>query len=190
MKYGIQVPRTVKEAFEIVTRNGNKYWQNAIKLEIDSLLEINCFEFKDASYSPEPEYQRTTLDLVFDVKQDLRRKAGLVAGCHLVDVVDTPTYSSTVKSKSVQLLHVIAHKTKMKQLCGDIGSAYVNATIDEKVFARAGPEFGEREGCIVIIIKLSMVFGHPVNGGIPILLILYDLSFLFPHGSTTMFGFA
>jgi hypothetical protein len=66
---------------------------------------------------------------------------------------DTPTYSSTVKSISVQLLHVIAHKANLKQLCGDIGNAYVNATTNEKVFARAGPEFGDYEGCTVIIVK-------------------------------------
>ena len=44
-------------------------------------------------------------------------------------------------------------ETKMSQLCGDVGNAYVNATTNEKVYARAGPEFGEHEGCIVIIIK-------------------------------------
>ena len=91
--------------------------------------------------------------MIFDVKQDLRLKARLVAGGHLIEMDDTPTYSSTVKSISVQLLHVIAHKAHLKQLCGDIGNAYANATTNEKVFARVGPEFGNYDGCTVIIVK-------------------------------------
>ena len=91
--------------------------------------------------------------MVFDVKQDLRRKARLVAGGHLIDLIETPTYSSTVNSISVQLLHLIAHQHNLKQLCGDVGNAYVNAYTNEKVFAIAGPEFGKYEGCTVIIIK-------------------------------------
>ena len=35
----------------------------------------------------------------------------------------------------------------------DITNAYVNAPCREKVAAVAGPEFGENEGCIVIIEK-------------------------------------
>jgi hypothetical protein len=58
-----------------------------------------------------------------------------------------------VKSISVKLLHVISHKKQLRQLCGDIGNAYVNAFTNEKVYARAGPEFGTLEGSIVIIVK-------------------------------------
>ena len=38
-------------------------------------------------------------------------------------------------------------------MCGDIGNAYVNAENNEKVYAIAGPEFGEYEGWTVIIVK-------------------------------------
>ena len=153
MKYGIQVLNAVREAFLLDEKNGNTYWRDAMQLEIDSLVEMHCFTFKDRNFVPRGVYQKTTLHMVFDVKQDLRRKARLVAGGHLLALVDLPTYSSTVKSISVQLLHVIAHKTKMSQLCGDIGNAYINATTNEKVYARAGPEFGDHEGCIIIIMK-------------------------------------
>ena len=153
MKYGVEVPRTVKQAIELDNKNKNTFWQDAMALEMDSLIKMDCFKFHDKTYNPGPDYQRTTLHIIFDVKQDLRRKARLVAGGHLVDLVTAPTYSSTVKSISVQLLHLIAHKHNMKHLCGDIGNAYVNAYTNEKVYAKAGPEFGDREGCIVIIVK-------------------------------------
>ena len=35
----------------------------------------------------------------------------------------------------------------------DVGNAFINALSREKVCARAGPEFGEFEGCVIIIVK-------------------------------------
>jgi hypothetical protein len=59
-----------------------------------------------------------------------------------------------VKGVSVKLLHVVAHKTGMSQLCGDVGNAYVNAFTNKKVYAVAGKEFGPAlEGCVIIIVK-------------------------------------
>ena len=91
--------------------------------------------------------------MVFDVNHDLRRKACLVDGGHLVDVIDTPFYSSIVKIISIQLINVISHKAGLQQLCGHIGNEFPNAFTDEKVFVIAGPEFGERAGMKIIIWK-------------------------------------
>jgi hypothetical protein len=78
----------------------------------------------------------------------------LVAGGHLIDVLDHNVYSSTVKGISVKILHVIAHQQKLKQLCGDVTNAFVNAYTNKKVYAVAGLEFGEEAvGKIVIIRK-------------------------------------
>ena len=153
-KYGIKVPGNVREAIEIDKANGDTYWQDAMRLEVGALLDLDCFEFKPEGWKPEePGFQKTNLHMVFDVKHDLRRKARLVAGGHLVHVTE-PVYSSTVKSISVQLLHVIAHKAGLDQLCGDIGNAFPNAYTNEKVYIpRAGPEFGEHEGCAILIHK-------------------------------------
>jgi Reverse transcriptase (RNA-dependent DNA polymerase) len=152
-KYGVQVPRNVRQAIELDTKNGNSFWSDAIKVEIGGLIKLDCFEFKPKTFTCGADYQKTTLHMIFDVKHDLRRKARLVAGGHLVDAFDIDIYSSTVKSISVKLLHVIAHKMNLKQLCGDVASAYVNAYTNEKVYAVAGPEFGAEEGSIVLIRK-------------------------------------
>eukprot|EP00957_Ditylum_brightwellii_P042808 3241003-Ditylum_brightwellii.AAC.1 len=79
--------------------------------------------------------------MVFDCKQDGRYKARLVAGGHLIDLLNHDVYSSMVKGISVCLLHVIAHSASMEVLCGDIGNTYVNAYTTEKVYAVASPEF-------------------------------------------------
>ena len=155
-KYGIEVPRNVKHALEIDKANGNTFWEDSLEKEIKSLLDLDCFEFQPFGYHEklDDSWQKTTLHCIFDVKQDLTRKCRLVAGGHLVDVTDVQVYSSTVKSISVQLLHVISHKAGLKQLCGDIGNAFPNAYTEEKVFViKAGPEFGKYEGQCIIIRK-------------------------------------
>ena len=81
-------------------------------------------------------WQSTTLYLVFDVKQDLRRKSGLVDGGPIIDTVQTPVYWSKVKSIIAQLLHVIAHKSDMKQICYDIHSSFPEEYTNEKVFVK------------------------------------------------------
>ena len=46
--------------------------------------------------------------MIFDVKIDLRRKARLVAGGHLLELFYTEVYSSTVKGISVKLINVLS----------------------------------------------------------------------------------
>jgi hypothetical protein len=153
-KYGVEVPRNTAHARRLDEQNGDTMWGEAIKREIDTLMELKCFDFKAPGYNPGPDFQLTKLHCVYDVKHDLRRKARLVAGGHLIDVpTDVQIYSSQVKPISVKLLHVISHKMGLKQLCGDIGNAYVNAYTSEKVYAVAGNEFGEHEGAVLVIRK-------------------------------------
>ena len=58
--------------------------------ELNALEEMNCFEFHPAGHHKTlgSGWQKTTLHMVFDVKQSLQRKARLVAGCHLVNMMD------------------------------------------------------------------------------------------------------
>ena len=78
-------------------------------MEIKALLDLDCFYFFSAGHQTTlgDGWQRTTLHMVFDAKQSLQRKCRLVAGGHLVDMMDIQVYLSTVKSISVQILHVI-----------------------------------------------------------------------------------
>ena len=77
-----------------------------------------------------------------------------MAGGHLINALDHYIYSTTVKSISVKLDQVIAHKVKLEILCGDIGNAYVNAYTNEKLYSIAGAEFCKAmKGSIVIIVR-------------------------------------
>ena len=121
-----------------------------------TLIDLDCLEFKEKGYHPGEGSQRTTLHMIFDVKQDFRRKARLVAGGRLVDILDHQVYASTVKSISVQLLHMIAHKADLKQLCGDITNDFVMAYTNVKIYCVAGLEFGAENNDRTIIIKRAL----------------------------------
>ena len=129
-------------------------WCDFMALEVNSLIDIDCFEFKiSGTKLPDSEYQETKLHCVFKIKNELRQKSMLVAGVHLIDV---PTYfqiySSQVKPISVKLVGVIAYKMVLKKLCGDVSNAYVNSDTSHKVYVPvAGPKFGSRSGQMIVI---------------------------------------
>ena len=74
--------RTVKQAFELDSLDGNSLRTDAIKREIQALTDVDFFEFKDRDFKWDKSFQLPTLLIIFDAKQDLRRKARLVAGGH------------------------------------------------------------------------------------------------------------
>eukprot|EP00957_Ditylum_brightwellii_P128100 9770462-Ditylum_brightwellii.AAC.1 len=76
-KYGVEVPQGVKHALELDKANGNTMWQDTMALEVDALKEMECFDFQDAGNKPAGNYQHTTLHMVFDCKQDLRKRLDL-----------------------------------------------------------------------------------------------------------------
>ena len=67
-KYGVKIPRNVKEALNFDKENRNNKWAEAMKLEIQSLNDLECFEFQPKDYSPAKEYQKTTLMMIMNVK--------------------------------------------------------------------------------------------------------------------------
>jgi hypothetical protein len=143
----------VKHAYELDARNGDTGWRDATEKEIASLLALGCFDFRPPHFKPSSEYQFTKLTMIYEIKQDGRKKARLVAGGHLVDPRGINSRSTVVKGISVRLLDLIAHRDKLTTLCGDIGNAFVTADCLEKVYSRAGPEFGDREDSVLILVK-------------------------------------
>lgn len=152
-KFGIKVPADFDQAVEFDEENGNRKWQDAVEKEIAALIFHKCFDFKSPNYKPSSDYQYARLNLVFEVKQDLRQKMRLVIMGNLVDPRGLSTRATVVKGISVRLLSVIAHRDGLKELCGDIGNAFIQAHTSEKVYTRCGPAFGDKEGCIALIIR-------------------------------------
>ena len=151
MKFGIIIPTTVKEALALDRDNGNTYWEDAIKKEYDE-VSVAFKLLKDGQQVP-PSYQEITCHLIFEVKFDLRRKARYVAGGHLTETPTHMTYSSVVSRESVRIAFLVAALNGLDVWAADIQNAYLNADTEERVWFRAGEEWGEHQGKPVLIVK-------------------------------------
>ena len=85
--------------------------------------------------------------------ENFRRKARFVAGGHTTDVPATLTYASVVSRDSVRIALTIAALNDLQVMACDIQNAYLTADCREKIWTRAGPEFGSEEGMIFIVKK-------------------------------------
>jgi hypothetical protein len=150
-KFGIQVPSNVEEALQIDRETQTTFWHDAIQKEMRN--NSVTFEFLEPEDRIPFGYKQITLHMIFDVKMDFTRKARLVAGGHLTDVLTSLTYSSVVSRDSVRIMFLLAALNDLKILSADIGNAYLNAPNREKVYATAGKEFGSRAGQTVIIVR-------------------------------------
>jgi hypothetical protein len=71
-KYGVQVPRNVREAFRLDEENKNMLWMDALSKEILALQKLNCFKVVNDNSRWHPArdgYQFAPLQIIFDVKQ-------------------------------------------------------------------------------------------------------------------------
>ena len=150
-KYGIRLPKSVKEAKEIDKENGNTLWWDAIMLEMKNVRP--AFEIYEKDVKKLVGYQKIKCHFVFDIKlgENFRRKARLVAGGHLTDPPSSITYSSVVARDSVRILLLIAALNELDILSCDIQNAYLTAECREKIYTVAGPEFGSEEGSVMIV---------------------------------------
>ena len=153
-KFGIRIPRNVREALLFDKMNGDSKWAEAIKKEMDALARLHCFKFMPPNHklNKSDGWQFAPLHMIFEIKQqDLRHKARFVVGGHVVDASQYVTYSSTIQNISVRLLMLVAVQNGLDLMAGDIGNAFPTAPCTEKVWSVAGPEFGDRQGSVVIL---------------------------------------
>ena len=168
LKYGIIVPGNVREAIQFDQENGNLLWYNAIFKELEALMNMELFQKFPSSLrkSRAKGVQFAPLRMIFDVKVDLRRKARLVIGRHVVAYTGYEVYASTMKSVSARILMTIASANDLEVVIGDIGNAYLHAETEEKVYSRAGPDFEAvglmPEGALLEVVKA--LYGLPTSG--------------------------
>ena len=98
-------------------------------------------------------HQKIKVHIVYDVKPDGRRKARLVAAGYMMDAPLEGVYSSVVSFRGLRICLLIGELNNMKIWCTDVRNAYLESYTKEKLYIIAGPEFGELEGCTLIVIK-------------------------------------
>ena len=153
-KFGIKIPKNALEAKAIDLENGDTLWWDAICKEMRNVRP--AFETWDKSVEEIPVgYQQVRCHLIFDVKmgENFRRKARFVAGGHTTAVPSVLTYASVVSHDSVRIALTVAALNDLKLMACDIQNAYLTADCREKIWTRAGPEFGSESGTIFLVKK-------------------------------------
>ena len=150
-KYGVQIPKSVKEA-RIIDRENGTLWWDPICEEMKNVRV--AFEEFDGHGVPVG-YKKIDCHMIFDVKlgENYRRKARLVAGGHKTEAPASITYSSVVSRDSVRIALLIAALNELDVLSCDIQNAYLTAPCRERVFTVAGDEFGSDSGKTMIITR-------------------------------------
>ena len=159
--FGYLIPRNYMEAIQFDSENNNSKWYDAIKLEMESMPEYKVFKKWDKAIldkhkkvkNPPKGYHRIKVHLVFAVKFDGRHKARLVADGHLNPEPIENIYSGVVSLRNLRLIIFLGKLNNLELWGADIGSAYLEAFTDEKLYIVAGPEFQELEGYILIFLK-------------------------------------
>jgi len=148
--YGVQVPRNYEQAIQMDKENGNTLWQDAVDKELAQIDEYETFEDKGTDFKPGADWKKITVHLVFAVKHGGRRKARLVAGGHLTDTPVDSVYSSVAPLRGIRIIAFLAELNDLELWGTDIGNAYLESYTKEKVYIRAGHEFGDRCGHILL----------------------------------------
>jgi hypothetical protein len=152
-KYGFRVPKTVEEAKEIDKECGNTLWMDSVEKE---MAAVNvAFKFLDDDDVIPPGYTEVNgSHLIFNIKmEDFRRKSRYVAGGHTVASPATLTYASVVSRETVRIALTLAALNDLEVKACDIMNAYITAPCSEKVWLKAGAEFGSNAGKRAIIVQ-------------------------------------
>ena len=159
-KFGIEVPKTVDEAYAIDHKTNTQFWTNAIAKEMknvriafEKLQGITEQQMRTGKIRPG--FNHVGMHMIFDIKMDgqFTRKARLVADGHRTKAPASITYSSVVSRDSVRVALLIASLNGLNISACDIGNAYLNAECREKLWTIAGSEFGSEKGSIMLIVR-------------------------------------
>ncbi len=151
-KFGIEVPKTVKDVLEIDCRNGNTFWAATIAKEMKD-VHVAFKILLDRQPVPIG-YQKTSCHMIFDIKmEDFRRKARLVTGGYRTKAPATITYTSVVSRETVRIILLMAALNDLEVKIGNVLNALITAPVTKKVWTVLGPEFGSDAGKSAVIVR-------------------------------------
>jgi hypothetical protein len=106
-KFGIEVPRSVAEAYALDKKNGNTLRADSIAKEMKNVWI--AFKILANGDKVPIGFQHMRCHMIFDIKmEDLHRKSRLVAGGHMTDAPATTTFASMVSRKTVRIAVTLA----------------------------------------------------------------------------------
>jgi hypothetical protein len=139
-KYGIEIPRDVKHAYEPDRQNGDTFWSDAIAKEMHNAGI--AFEIMEDDQPLPVGLRKVTGHMVFDVKMDYTRKARWVLDGHKTPPPERSTYAGVVSSDNVRIALTYAALNNLGVRAADIRNVYLQAPSSQKDYVICGPEFG------------------------------------------------
>ena len=161
-KFGVCVPHTFSEAMMLDKDNGNTFWGDAVRHELDQLFSYKTFCDLGTGGLPGKEYKKIEIRFVFDVKVDRRRKGRLVAHGDMTPEPDKAVYSSVATLSSLRIVIFLTELNGLNLMQGDVGNVYLESYTQEKVYFVTGPEFGHHAGTTFVIEKA--LYGLRLSG--------------------------
>eukprot|EP00804_Cyclotella_cryptica_P021920 CCRYP_000874-RA/>CCRYP_000874-RA protein AED:0.26 eAED:0.26 QI:0/0/0/1/1/1/2/0/446 len=150
-KYGIELPKTVEEAYAINCATDTTFWHDGIEKEMKNLHV--AFDVLADGVAPPADHQYIRCHMIFDVKmEDFRRKALLVAGGHVTKAPATLTYASVVSRETVRITLLIATLNNIDIWAADVLNAYITTPCHKKIWTTLGKEFGDDCGWKAIVV--------------------------------------
>jgi hypothetical protein len=149
-KFGICIPESVEDALQLDKINGDAQWYDAMIKEMQNVRV--AFDIKDHATKPPPGYEYVDLMMVYDIKMDYTWKARLCARGDQTEPPKEITYSSVVSRESIRIAFTYVAMLDLDIRIADVGNAYLYAPMNECLYTICGPEFGEDEGKITIIV--------------------------------------
>ena len=104
------------------------------------------------------------LQMIFDIKlgENFRRKVRMVAGGHTTKTPSSVTYGYVVSRDLVRIMLMIVALNDLDLQAADIENTYLTAPCLNKIWTRAGPEFGMDEGKVFIVVR--SLYGLKISG--------------------------
>ena len=149
-KYGVEIPKNIKHAYDLDAKNGNNMWRDALNLE---MTEVGvAFEVLEEGQQPPVGWRKVTGHLVWDCKMDFTRKSRWVLDGHKTPDPVGSTYAGVVSRESVRIAFTYAALNGLEVYAADIRNAYLQAPSSQKDYIICGPEFGiENIGKVALI---------------------------------------
>jgi hypothetical protein len=118
-KFGIEIPRTIKEALELDCQNGNTFWADATAKEMTEVQK--AFDILPDRTTTPVGYQQIPCHMIFDVKmEDFKCKARLVPGGHMTEAPSTITYASVVSRETMHIALMLAALNDLQVKAGEV----------------------------------------------------------------------
>ena len=121
-KFGVHIPHTFAEAIMLDKDNGNTFWEDAVRHELEQLFSHKTFRDLGTGGLPGKEYKKIKIRFVFDVKADGRRKGRLVVHGDMTPEPDKAVYSSAATLCSLRIVIFLAELNGLELMQGDVGN--------------------------------------------------------------------